>query len=120
MLLCGAGWEGTRRGGALARAGGRQGIHWRTREQRLPPHDARPRGARARGCTDAPGAVDFARGVARPLPSVRARARPPRPEVPMAPRRVTVDHTKGIPEVAWALFGELSRALAPTGARDYD
>jgi hypothetical protein len=35
----------------------------------------------------------------------------------MSPRRYTVDPTKGVIEVDWALFGELSRALALKVAR---
>jgi len=38
----------------------------------------------------------------------------------MAPRRYALDHTKGVLEVEWALFGELSRALALKVAREYD
>ena len=38
----------------------------------------------------------------------------------MAPRRYEIDHTKGVLEVEWALFGELSRALALKVAREYD
>ena len=38
----------------------------------------------------------------------------------MTPRRVTVDQTKGVMEVDWPFFGELSRALALKVARDYD
>lgn len=38
----------------------------------------------------------------------------------MTPRRTTVDQTKGVMEVDWPLFGELSRALALKVARDYD
>lgn len=37
----------------------------------------------------------------------------------MTPRRVTVDQTKGVMEVDWPFFGELSRALALKVARDY-
>jgi len=36
------------------------------------------------------------------------------------PRRYAVDQTKGVLEVEWTLFGELSRALALKVARDYD
>jgi hypoxanthine phosphoribosyltransferase len=36
------------------------------------------------------------------------------------PRRTTVDQSKGIFEVEWPLFGELSRALALRVAREYD
>src|SRR5256885_2117809 len=36
------------------------------------------------------------------------------------PRKTAVEHSKGIFEVEWPLFGELSRALALRVARDYD
>src|SRR6187549_3525271 len=38
----------------------------------------------------------------------------------MSPRRTTVEHSKGVFEVDWPLFGELSRGLALRVARDYD
>lgn len=38
----------------------------------------------------------------------------------MSPRRTTVEHSKGVFEVEWPLFGELSRALALKVARSYD
>ena len=38
----------------------------------------------------------------------------------MSPRRTAVEHTKGIFDVEWPLFGELSRALALRVAREYD
>ena len=38
----------------------------------------------------------------------------------MTPRRTVVEHTKGVFEVEWPLFGELSRALALRVAREYD
>ena len=38
----------------------------------------------------------------------------------MSPRRVAVDQSKGVLEVEWPFFGELSRALALKVARDYD
>ena len=38
----------------------------------------------------------------------------------MTPRRYTVDPSKGVLEVEWPFFGELSRALALRVARDYD
>ena len=38
----------------------------------------------------------------------------------MSPRRVAVDRSKGVLEVEWPFFGELSRALALRVARDYD
>jgi hypoxanthine phosphoribosyltransferase len=38
----------------------------------------------------------------------------------MSPRRYTVDPSKGVLEVEWPLFGELSRALALKVARSYD
>jgi hypoxanthine phosphoribosyltransferase len=38
----------------------------------------------------------------------------------MSPRRTTVEHSKGVFEVEWPLFGELSRALALKVAREYD
>ncbi len=38
----------------------------------------------------------------------------------MAPRRAMVDSSRGILEVDWPLFGELSRALALRVARGYD
>src|SRR5215471_8836016 len=36
------------------------------------------------------------------------------------PRRYEVDPTKGVLEIEWPLFGELSRALALKVARSYD
>jgi hypoxanthine phosphoribosyltransferase len=38
----------------------------------------------------------------------------------MSPRRVAVDRSKGVLDVEWPFFGELSRALALRVARDYD
>lgn len=38
----------------------------------------------------------------------------------MSPRRTEPDRTKGVLEVEWPLFGELSRALALKVARAYD
>jgi len=38
----------------------------------------------------------------------------------MSPRRTTVEPTKGVFEVEWPLFGELSRALALKVVRSYD
>ena len=38
----------------------------------------------------------------------------------MSPRSTKVDRAKGVFEVDWALFGELSRALALKVARAYD
>jgi len=38
----------------------------------------------------------------------------------MSPRRTTIEHSKGVFEVEWPLFGELSRALALKVARVYD
>ena len=38
----------------------------------------------------------------------------------MSPRRYEVDPTKGVLEIEWPLFGELSRALALKVARSYD
>lgn len=38
----------------------------------------------------------------------------------MTPRRYVVDPSKGVLEVEWPLFGELSRALAIKVAREYD
>ncbi len=38
----------------------------------------------------------------------------------MSPRRTTVEQSKGIFEVEWPMFGELSRALALKVVRDYD
>lgn len=38
----------------------------------------------------------------------------------MAPRRTTVEHSKGVFNVEWPLFGELSRALALKVSRAYD
>jgi uncharacterized protein len=38
----------------------------------------------------------------------------------MSPRRTTVEHSKGVFEVEWPLFGELSRGLALKVARTYD
>lgn len=38
----------------------------------------------------------------------------------MTPRRYTVDPSKGVLDIEWPLFGELSRALALKVARSYD
>ena len=38
----------------------------------------------------------------------------------MSPRRTTIEHSKGVFEVDWPLFGELSRGLALKVARAYD
>lgn len=38
----------------------------------------------------------------------------------MSPRRYNVDHTKGVLDVEWPLFGEMARALALKVAREYD
>jgi hypoxanthine phosphoribosyltransferase len=38
----------------------------------------------------------------------------------MSPRKTTVDQSKGVFEVEWPLFGELSRAMALRVAREYD
>lgn len=38
----------------------------------------------------------------------------------MSPRRTTIEHSKGVFEVEWPLFGELSRGLALKVARSYD
>ncbi len=38
----------------------------------------------------------------------------------MSPRRTTVEHSKGVFQVEWPLFGELSRGLALKVARAYD
>src|SRR3954469_21428666 len=38
----------------------------------------------------------------------------------MSPRRTTVESSKGVFEVEWPLFGELSRGLALKVAREYD
>ena len=38
----------------------------------------------------------------------------------MSPRRTTVEQTKGVFEIEWPLFGELSRGLALKVAREYD
>jgi len=38
----------------------------------------------------------------------------------MSPRRTTVEQSKGVFEVEWPLFGELSRGLALKVARSYD
>src|SRR5215213_8691416 len=38
----------------------------------------------------------------------------------MAPRQYTVDPSKGVMEIDWPLFGELSRALALKVSRSYD
>jgi uncharacterized protein len=38
----------------------------------------------------------------------------------VSPRRYDVDPSKGVMEIDWPLFGELSRALALRVARDYD
>src|SRR3982751_6049665 len=40
--------------------------------------------------------------------------------LPMAPRRTSVEHSKGVFNVEWPLFGELSRALALKVSRAYD
>ena len=38
----------------------------------------------------------------------------------MPPRRTTIDPAKGVMEVEWQLFGELSRALALKVSREFD
>jgi hypoxanthine phosphoribosyltransferase len=38
----------------------------------------------------------------------------------MTPRRTSVEHSKGVFNVEWPLFGELSRALALKVSRSYD
>src|SRR3954468_13292069 len=38
----------------------------------------------------------------------------------MSPRRTTIEPSKGVFEVEWPLFGELSRALALKVVRSYD
>ena len=38
----------------------------------------------------------------------------------MSPRRIAAEHSKGVFEVEWPLFGELARALALRVARAYD
>lgn len=38
----------------------------------------------------------------------------------MSPRRTTIEHSKGVFDVEWPLFGELSRGLALKVARSYD
>jgi hypothetical protein len=38
----------------------------------------------------------------------------------MSPRKSTIDHSRGVLDVDWPLFGELSRALAVKVARVYD
>ena len=38
----------------------------------------------------------------------------------MSPRRTTIEQSKGVFEVEWPMFGELSRALALKVVRDYD
>jgi len=38
----------------------------------------------------------------------------------MSPRRTTIEQSKGVFEVEWPLFGELSRALALKVVRSYD
>jgi hypoxanthine phosphoribosyltransferase len=38
----------------------------------------------------------------------------------MSPRRTSVDRTKGVIDVEWPFFGELSRGLALKVSRDYD
>ena len=38
----------------------------------------------------------------------------------MTPRRTSVEHSKGVFNVEWPLFGELSRALALKVSRAYD
>src|SRR5438874_13544373 len=38
----------------------------------------------------------------------------------MSPRRTTVEHSKGVFEVEWPLFGELARGLALKVARNFD
>ncbi len=38
----------------------------------------------------------------------------------MSPRRTNIDHTKGVIDVQWPLFGELSRSLALKVSRAYD
>jgi hypoxanthine phosphoribosyltransferase len=63
------------------------------------------------------------RGVLLPsgrVPSQISLAGPLSPEALLSPRRKTVDRTRGVLEVDWPLFGELSRALALKVARSYD
>jgi hypoxanthine phosphoribosyltransferase len=38
----------------------------------------------------------------------------------MCPRRTSVEHSNGVFEVGWAMFGELTRGLVLTVARQYD
>ena len=38
----------------------------------------------------------------------------------MTPRRTMIEQSKGVFEVEWPMFGELSRALALKVVRDYD
>lgn len=38
----------------------------------------------------------------------------------MSPRKTTIEQSKGVFEVEWPMFGELSRALALKVVRDYD
>src|SRR3954453_18782997 len=38
----------------------------------------------------------------------------------MSPRKTTVEQSKGVFEVEWPMFGELSRALALRVVREYD
>lgn len=38
----------------------------------------------------------------------------------MSPRRTNIDHTKGVIDVEWPFFGELSRGLALKVSRSYD
>jgi hypoxanthine phosphoribosyltransferase len=54
-----------------------------------------------------------------PIPDSRVTFRSPVTDRVM-PRRYEVDPTKGVLEIEWPLFGELSRALALKVARDYD
>src|ERR687883_224163 len=44
----------------------------------------------------------------------------PAPSPVMTPRRTSVEHSKGVFNVEWPLFGELSRALALKVSRAYD
>src|SRR5690348_12678330 len=55
-----------------------------------------------------------------PRPACRVSFPTPPPTTVMSPRRYEVDPTKGVFEVEWPLFGELSRALALRVAREYD
>src|SRR5688500_7208166 len=88
----------------LVASASRKATYWHRSEQQHFPsllHSAR----RASTCAD------------RWLALGSQTARPPRTTMP---RRYSVDPNKGVLNVEWPLFGELSRALALKVARAYD